>query len=115
MPCPCHQSAPVSAAGSRGTARERGYGTLWAKASRAFRSAHPLCAQCQRDGRLVQGGCVDHVIPHRGDQRLFWDRANWQTLCLACHSSKTAREDGGLGLIRTVGGSAEGEGECPNI
>jgi 5-methylcytosine-specific restriction endonuclease McrA len=29
---------------------------------------------------------VDHIQPHRGDQRLFWDRRNWQPLCRTCHS-----------------------------
>jgi 5-methylcytosine-specific restriction protein A len=40
---------------------------------------------------------VDHIIPHRGDQALFWDEENWQPLCLVCHNAKTAREDGGFG------------------
>jgi predicted ATPase len=26
---------------------------------------------------VVQATVVDHVMPHRGDQRLFWDEANW--------------------------------------
>jgi len=40
---------------------------------------------------------VDHVIPHRGDQELFWDTSNWQPLCKRCHDVKTAGEDGGFG------------------
>lgn len=36
---------------------------------------------------------VDHIIPHRGDQKLFWDRSNWQALCKSCHDSKTMTED----------------------
>lgn len=40
---------------------------------------------------------VDHIIPHRGDQQLFWDTNNWQGLCKPCHSRKTAQEDGGFG------------------
>ncbi|TIX60322.1 MAG: HNH endonuclease, partial [Mesorhizobium sp.] len=36
---------------------------------------------------------VDHIKPHRGDMRLFWNRANWQPLCTRCHSSiKQSRE-----------------------
>ncbi|MDE2468229.1 MAG: HNH endonuclease, partial [Bradyrhizobium sp.] len=27
----------------------------------------------------------DHVKPHRGDARLFWDPSNLQTLCKPCH------------------------------
>jgi 5-methylcytosine-specific restriction protein A len=35
---------------------------------------------------------VDHVVPHRGDAILFWDRANWQSMCKPCHDTKTTRE-----------------------
>jgi 5-methylcytosine-specific restriction endonuclease McrA len=43
---------------------------------------------------------VDHIVPHKGDQTLFWDRANWRPMAKACHDSKTAREDGGFGNPR---------------
>ena len=36
---------------------------------------------------------VDHIIPHRGDQKLFWDRSNWQPLCEHHHNVKTMTED----------------------
>lgn len=36
---------------------------------------------------------VDHIVPHRGDDRLFWDEENWQALCKNCHDSKTMTED----------------------
>jgi len=36
---------------------------------------------------------VDHIIRHRGDPVLFWDRANWQALCKRCHDVlKTSME-----------------------
>ncbi|MGI6721758.1 MAG: HNH endonuclease [Anaerovoracaceae bacterium] len=35
------------------------------------------------------------MVPHRGDQKLFWDRSNWQSLCKSCHDSKTMTEDRG--------------------
>jgi 5-methylcytosine-specific restriction endonuclease McrA len=28
---------------------------------------------------------VDHTIPHKGDQVLFWDRTNWQASCRPHH------------------------------
>jgi 5-methylcytosine-specific restriction protein A len=34
------------------------------------------------------GNVVDHIKPHKGDQRLFWDKSNLQTLCKTCHDSK---------------------------
>lgn len=30
---------------------------------------------------------VDHIDPHRGDMKKFWDSANWQSLCKTCHDS----------------------------
>lgn len=36
---------------------------------------------------------MDHIKPHRGDQKLFWDRGNWQPLCVHHHNVKTMTED----------------------
>ena len=40
---------------------------------------------------------VDHVTPHQGDQRLFWDEANHQSLCKPCHDGDKAREEARAG------------------
>lgn len=69
----------------RGSARSRGYDGRWDKARRAFLSEHPLCVMCQREGRVEPATVVDHIVPHRGDPRLFWDEANWQPLCKRHH------------------------------
>lgn len=74
----------------RGTAHQRGYTAQWRIARRAFLAAHPLCVRCKEQGRLTPATVVDHIIPHRGDQRLFWDETNWQPLCKRCHDKKTA-------------------------
>jgi 5-methylcytosine-specific restriction enzyme A len=88
----------------RGTAHQRGYGARWQKARAGWLVAHPLCAACERQGRVTAATVVDHVIPHRGDMALFWAAAtNWQSLCKPCHDAKTAREDGGFGNARTSG------------
>jgi 5-methylcytosine-specific restriction protein A len=44
-------------------------------------------------GRYRKATVVDHIIPHRGDEKLFWDRDNWQALCKSCHDHKTWTED----------------------
>ncbi|WP_343040029.1 HNH endonuclease signature motif containing protein [Methylocystis heyeri] len=36
---------------------------------------------------------VDHITPHKGDIKLFWDRKNWQPLCEPCHNSRKQREE----------------------
>jgi len=81
----------------RGSAASRGYTGAWRKARMFFLRSHPLCAEHQRQGGIVLGEVVDHIVPHRGDKTLFWDSSNWQTLCKACHDRKTANEDGGFG------------------
>ena len=78
----------------RGSASERGYDRRWAAARVRFLREHPLCATCLSAGRVTAGRVVDHVVPHRGDPRLFWDESNWQTLCdytspFNCHGKKT--------------------------
>ncbi|WP_244116465.1 HNH endonuclease [Burkholderia gladioli] len=56
---------------------------------------NPLCVACREVNLIVPATDVDHIVPHRGDQKLFWNRSNWQALCHSCHARKTAREDGG--------------------
>jgi 5-methylcytosine-specific restriction endonuclease McrA len=80
----------------RGSAASRGYGHKWRKAREGFLRKHPLCVMCQRRGRVTPAVVVDHVIPHRGDMTLFWDRDNWQPLCKPHHDIDKARiENGG--------------------
>lgn len=66
---------------------ERGYGYAWRKARDIFLREHPLCVMCQQHGRVTQAQVVDHIQPHQGNQRLFWDATNWQPLCKPHHSS----------------------------
>jgi 5-methylcytosine-specific restriction protein A len=76
----------------RPSAARRGYGPRWRRARAAYLRRHPLCVSCAAAGRLEPATVVDHVVPHRGDAILFWDRANWQSMCKPCHDAKTARE-----------------------
>ena len=75
------------------SAASRGYDRAWQKASRLFLQAHPLCEECMKHGKYTRATVVDHIIPHRGDEELFWDRSNWRALCKRCHDRKTRRED----------------------
>jgi 5-methylcytosine-specific restriction enzyme A len=76
----------------RPSAARRGYGSRWRRVRDAFLARHPLCSACEAAGRVVPATVVDHVLPHRGDQRLFWDERNWTAMCKRCHDAKTARE-----------------------
>jgi 5-methylcytosine-specific restriction endonuclease McrA len=71
------------------TTAQRGYGGKWQVARLQFLNQHPLCAECQRNGHIASATVIDHIIPHRGNQDLFWDRKNWQALCKSCHDAKT--------------------------
>lgn len=62
-----------------------------------FLSRNPLCVHCFKEGRYISAKIVDHIIPHKGDMKLFWDSENHQPLCESCHNKKTAKEDGGFG------------------
>lgn len=99
-PCPDH--GPRAYDRARGSAHKRGYTSdRWRPAREAFLRAYPLCGDrpgglapvmslCREQGLVVPGRQVDHVRPHRGDQRLFWDReGNWQTLCATCGARKS--------------------------
>lgn len=75
------------------TTTQRGYGHKWQKARVTFLRSHPLCSYCERRGRVELATVVDHKVPHRGDQSLFWNKANWQSLCASCHSAIKQKEE----------------------
>jgi 5-methylcytosine-specific restriction enzyme A len=72
----------------RPSASARGYDGRWTKASKAYLAEHP---RCRHPGCNAYATVVDHVIPHKGDMRLFWDKSNWQGLCRHHHSSSKQR------------------------
>lgn len=100
---------------NRLSSTKRGYGYAWQKARAGYLRSHPLCVYCLRDPayaairgmvpstailRCAELGLaspvasvVDHIEPHRGDQALFWDKANWQSLCSTHHSADKQREE----------------------
>lgn len=74
----------------RGSSYQRGYDSKWRAYRKRFLSIHPLCEEC---GRLAT--VVDHIVPHKGNEDLFWDVTNHQALCETCHNRKTATHDMG--------------------
>lgn len=87
----CEEHFGLESDRMRGTAAQRGYDKRWQRASGAYLARNPLCVECRRAGKLEPATVVDHIIPHRGDKRLFWDMGNWQSLCKLHHDRKTAR------------------------
>ena len=86
MRCVCQQQRKAEADARRPSARARGYDGKWQTESKAF-LAQPENRHC-KCGCGRKADMVDHIIPHRGDMRLFWNRANWQPMAaVPCHVS----------------------------
>lgn len=108
------------------TSTKRGYGYAWQKAREGHLRSHPFCVMCLvQMGLATEADCrrafdgeakaevmlvcaerglvvpwahvVDHRTPHRGEQTLFWNRANWQSLCTPHHSRDKQRTEAALG------------------
>lgn len=84
----------------------------WREASAAWLQRYPICVLCLARGkvneRASEDTCtqqrtlvVDHVEPHRGNEQLFWDQSNWETLCRLCHDVDKQRHE-------QRGGTADG-------
>lgn len=93
--CSEHQTESRQYDRLRGSAHERGYTSVWRKARITYLSHRPLCKLCEDQDVITPATVVDHIVPHKGDQDLFWDTTNWQPLCEPCHNAKTASEDMG--------------------
>jgi 5-methylcytosine-specific restriction endonuclease McrA len=55
---------------------------------------------CQQTGEICTGKhpagnspVADHIVPHRGNEALFWDESNLQTVSKAYHDSQKQREE----------------------
>ncbi|TAI63452.1 HNH endonuclease [Bradyrhizobium sp. Leo170] len=85
--CACQIKRKVEADRRRPSATDRGYDSKWRRESKAFLALpqNRFCAcGCGRFADMV-----DHIKPHRGDMKLFWDRSNWAPLASSpCHSSR---------------------------
>ncbi len=87
--------APSVNLGKRKNAGQRGYNSKWQKARKTYLQSNPLCFFCKENGIIKSATVVDHIIPHKGNQKLFWDKTNWQSLCTHCHNSIKQRIENG--------------------
>lgn len=58
----------------------------WRRLSIRFRRMHPLCAQCELEGRITPSQLVDHIKPSKTHPELFFDWRNLRALCHSCHN-----------------------------
>lgn len=70
--------------------------------------AHPLCRMHGELGQVAAATVADHVKAHRGDEALFFDADNLQSLCKHCHDAhKQAQERNADGVLRGAGLSGQ--------
>lgn len=74
----------------RDPATRKRYGRAWKRIRDRYIAAHPLCAECKRQGMLTPATEVHHILPlARGGTH---DRSNLMSLCTSCHSTITAKD-----------------------
>lgn len=76
---------------------------LWQRLRAQHKLSEPLCRICKAEGRITPVRVVDHIIPHRGNEKLFYDPNNWQSLCYPCHDSVKRMEERSGKIKPTIG------------
>ena len=91
----CHQQRRQARDRTRPNSSARGYGSArWLKFRACQLALEPLCRLCDRAGHTTIATAVDHIVPVTGpDDPRFLRFDAVQSVCLACHSRKTAIED----------------------
>jgi 5-methylcytosine-specific restriction protein A len=69
----------------------------WRKLRAAFLQAFPLCADCERDGRVGAANEVHHKQPRLEYPELAYEWSNLESLCKSHHSKHSAQERRGRG------------------
>ena len=91
--CPCRRLATrernARHDARRPSARERGYDAKWDRERAAYLYLHDTCGRCAMRPATI----VHHIIPHRGDRSLFWNRRNWMPVCQPCHDGPIQRQE----------------------
>ena len=78
---------------------------VWLRLRGQQLAAQPVCKYCRKENRVTAACVVDHVIPHKGDEALFFDADNLQSLCKHCHDRHKQRQER-TGIL--VGGDLDG-------
>lgn len=58
----------------------------WRRLSIYYRRLHPLCVQCELEGRVEPSRMVDHIKPSKTHPELFFEWSNLRALCNPCHN-----------------------------
>ena len=100
--CGKHPQARGFADKQRGTRQQRGYGTEWTKLREVILKRDAgLCQPCKSTDRVTLAREVDHIKPKA--EGGTDDESNLQSICRACHLTKTQAESK-RGIARGWGG-----------
>lgn len=71
--------------------RDRFYSTArWLRFRAYYLAKHPLCVDCEEQGRVRAAKDVDHIVP-RAQGGADLDENNVRGLCRPCHSRRTMK------------------------
>ncbi|MGL5258404.1 MAG: HNH endonuclease [Proteocatella sp.] len=72
----------------RDPASNKRYGRSWKRIRDHYIKAHPLCDECEKNGRIKAAEEVHHILPlSKGGGN---ETSNLMALCKSCHSKITA-------------------------
>jgi 5-methylcytosine-specific restriction endonuclease McrA len=74
----------------------------WKRIRQHQLTEHPLCARCSKRGRITAATVAHHRLPHRGNEALFFDPANLESVCAPCHDGDVQSEEK-VGYCREIG------------
>ncbi len=70
----------------------------WRRLREQLLTEQPLCVMCLRSETVTVATVADHIIPHRGNEHLFWE-GELQSLCASCHSRHKQLEENGKTVL----------------
>jgi 5-methylcytosine-specific restriction enzyme A len=65
---------------------------IWKAIKRHRLAAEPQCRECAVEGRTEPATHVDHIEPHQGEESLFMQYENTQSLCRDHHNAHRYQE-----------------------
>lgn len=95
--CPTHRKQQIRAQSNAYKARPENKqytefynANAWRALSTSHRRRQPLCMHCLKENITKPADVVDHIIEIRDDYSKRFDVSNLESLCHACHNTKTA-------------------------
>jgi 5-methylcytosine-specific restriction protein A len=89
--CEKHAKEKATYDQHRLNSHQRGYDRQWSAFRGAYLAAHPLCADCEAEGRTTAAAEVHHIVKVAVDPSKKLEESNVLGLCKRHHSMRTAR------------------------